>query len=209
MAVSRQVTAFRKRSGVRKGVDACGEEAGGVIRRTRSASCFVRVKWQKMTYNDVQVCLQDTPINLKLLLEKVTGVPVVSQKLSCGGKLLKDNLPLCVHALLACALQSFNTICMSDSGVKSGVLMQLLGQPAVTGSQSIAVLCKRVFESAKKGDTLALQAALNVNFRCCCYCCIALAVGSFDAFVFRRSIALTQTAAGTHMNIQSCAFLSV
>lgn len=165
MAVSRQVTAFRKRSGVRKGVDACGEEAGGVIRRTRSASCFVRVKWQKMTYNDVEVCLQDTPVNLKLLLEKVTGVPVLSQKLSCGGKLLKDNLPLCVHALLACALQSFNTICMSDSGVKSGVLMQLLGQPAVGGSQSIAVLCKRVFESAKKGDTVALQAALNVNFR--------------------------------------------
>ena len=160
------MTAFRKRSGVRKGVDACGEEeAGGVIRRTRSASCFVRVKWQKMTYNDVQVCLQDTPVNLKLLLEKVTGVPVLSQKLSCGGKLLKDNLPLCVHALLACALQSYNTICMSDSGVKSGVLMQLLGQPAVSGSQSIAVLCKRVFESAKKGDTVALQAALNVNFR--------------------------------------------
>ncbi len=59
-------------------------------------SSFVRVKWQKMTYNDVQVVLQDTVATLKLLLEKVTGVPVASQKLTCCGKILKDNVSLYV-----------------------------------------------------------------------------------------------------------------
>ena len=59
-------------------------------------STFVRVKWQKMTYNDVQVVLQDTAVTLKLLLEKVTGVPVASQKLTCSGKILKDNVSLYV-----------------------------------------------------------------------------------------------------------------
>ena len=72
-------------------------DEGDPIRRTRSASCFVRVKWQKITYNDVQVCLRETPGNLKLLLEKLTGLPVVSQKLTCGGKLVKDNMPMCVQ----------------------------------------------------------------------------------------------------------------
>ena len=96
VAVSRQVTAFRKRSGVRKQAGgACAEEGDG-LRRTRSCSSFVRVKWQKMTYNDVQVVLQDTAVTLKLLLEKVTGVPVASQKLTCSGKILKDNVSLYV-----------------------------------------------------------------------------------------------------------------
>ena len=96
VAVSRQVTAFRKRSGVRKQAgDACGGEGDGA-RRTRSCSSFVRVKWQKMTYNDVQVVLQDTAVKLKLLLEKVTAVPVASQKLTCCGKFLKDNASLYV-----------------------------------------------------------------------------------------------------------------
>ena len=96
VAVSRQVTAFRKRSGVRKQAGgACAEEGDG-LRRTRSCSSFVRVKWQKMMYNDVQVVLQDTAVTLKLLLEKVTGVPVASQKLTCSGKILKDNVSLYV-----------------------------------------------------------------------------------------------------------------
>ena len=95
VAVSRQVTAFRKRSGVRKrACGACAEEDG--LRRTRSCSSFVRVKWQKMTYNDVQVVLQDTAVKLKLLLEKVTGVPVAPQKLTCSGKILKYNVSLYV-----------------------------------------------------------------------------------------------------------------
>ena len=64
--------------------------------RTRSTSSFVRVKWQKMTYNDVEVVLQDSPVKLKLLLEKLTGVPVTSQKLTCAGKILKDTMPLYV-----------------------------------------------------------------------------------------------------------------
>ncbi len=95
VAVSRQVTAFRKRSGVRKPAgDSCSDEDG--LRRTRSGSCFVRVKWQKMTYNDVQVLPSDTPVQLKLLLEKLTGVPLKSQKLSCNGKILKDDAPMYV-----------------------------------------------------------------------------------------------------------------
>ena len=90
------MAAFRKRTGVRKtdGDFCCAEGATAI--RTRSSSCFVRVKWQKMTYNDVQVVLQDTAVTLKLLLEKVTGVPVASQKLTCSGKILKDNVSLYV-----------------------------------------------------------------------------------------------------------------
>ena len=95
VAVSRHVTAFRKRSGVRKlAGDSCGDEGG--LRRTRSGSCFVRIKWQKMTYNDVQVLPNDSPVQLKLLLEKLTGVPLKSQKLSCCGKVLKDDVPMYV-----------------------------------------------------------------------------------------------------------------
>ena len=67
--------------------------------RTRSSSCFVRVKWQKMTYNDVEVVLQDDPVKLKILLETLTAVPVKSQKLSCAGKIIKDNASLYVAVL--------------------------------------------------------------------------------------------------------------
>ncbi len=53
---------------------------------------------------------------------------------------------------------------MLDSGVKSGSLLQLLGQPAGCSVPSIAVLCKRVFESSKQGNLTALLAALQVMF---------------------------------------------
>jgi hypothetical protein len=90
VAVSRQVTAFRKRSEIRKQSVSSSDE----LRRTRSCSCFVRVKWQKMVYSDVQVALQDSPLQLKLLLEKLTEVPVGCQKLVSAGKPIRDNATL-------------------------------------------------------------------------------------------------------------------
>jgi hypothetical protein len=55
-----------------------------------------------------------------------------------------------------------NSLRMLESGVKSGTLLQLLGQPAGGSAPSIAVLCKRVFESSKQGDTATLLVALQV-----------------------------------------------
>ena len=138
--------------------------------RTRSCSCFVRVKWQKMTYNDVQVILQDTPVKLKLLLETLTGVPVTAQKLSCAGKILKDAVPMYVRNFIRCVRNFFrcvllcNALCMMDSGVKSGALLQLLGQSTCGNVPTIAVLCKRVFESSKQGNAADVLVALQVNF---------------------------------------------
>jgi hypothetical protein len=131
--------------------------------RTRSCSCFVRVKWQKMTYNDMQVLLQDTPVKLKLLLETLTGVPVTAQKLSCAGKILKDTVPMYVRSFIRCVLLC-NALCMMDSGVKSGALLQLLGHSTGGNVPTIAVLCKRVFESSKQGNAADVLVALQVDF---------------------------------------------
>jgi hypothetical protein len=54
---------------------------------------------------------------------------------------------------------------MRDSGVKSGVLMLLLGQPAGGNSCSIDALSKQVFDSAKQGNAAALLATLKVSVR--------------------------------------------
>lgn len=58
---------------------------------------------------------------------------------------------------------SRDAVCMRESGVKSGVLMLLLGQPP--GGSSMDVLSKQVFESAKQGNVAALLAALKVSIR--------------------------------------------
>ena len=66
---------------------------------------------------------------------------------------------------------------MLDSGVKSGLLIQLLGQ-AASGTHgtspssplSISALCKQVFDSAVKGDDVAVVAALQVIFDCMRIC---------------------------------------
>jgi hypothetical protein len=68
------------------------------LKRTRSCSCFVTVKWQQTLYKDVQVVLQDTPAQLKSQLERMTSVPVASQQLLCRGRVLRDDTPL--YALL-------------------------------------------------------------------------------------------------------------
>ena len=65
---------------------------------------------------------------------------------------------------------------MLDSGVKSGVLIQLLGQAASgthgasPSSLSITALCKQVFDSAVKGDDVAVVAALQVILECMRIC---------------------------------------
>jgi hypothetical protein len=64
------------------------------LRRTRSCSYFVHIKWMEFTYNDVRVALHDTTADLKLQLAEMTGVPVASQKLSWRGTILQDNTPL-------------------------------------------------------------------------------------------------------------------
>jgi hypothetical protein len=66
---------------------------------------------------------------------------------------------------------------MLESGVKSGVLIQLLGQ-AASGTHgaspssplSITALCKQVFDSAVKGDDVAVVAALQVILECTRIC---------------------------------------
>ena len=66
---------------------------------------------------------------------------------------------------------------MLESGVKSGVLIQLLGQ-AASGTHgtlpstppSISALCKQVFDSAVKGDDVAVVAALQVILDCMRIC---------------------------------------
>ena len=58
---------------------------------------------------------------------------------------------------------SRDAVCMRESGVKSGVLMLLLGQPP--GGSSMDKLSKQVFESAKQGNVAALLAALKVSIR--------------------------------------------
>jgi hypothetical protein len=58
---------------------------------------------------------------------------------------------------------SCDAVCMRESGVKSGVLMLLLGQPPSGSSKD--VLSKQVFESAKQGNVAALLAALKVSIR--------------------------------------------
>ena len=65
---------------------------------------------------------------------------------------------------------------MLESGVKSGVLIQLLGQAASgthgasPSSLSINALCKQVFDSAVKGDDVAVVAALQVILECTRIC---------------------------------------
>jgi hypothetical protein len=122
--------------------------------------------------------LQDTAVKLKLLLEKVTGVPVASQKLTCCGKILKDSVSLYVDSCDADCVGACkpNTLCMLESGVKSGVLIQLFVRAAsatpVTSpsSQSIGALRTQVFDSAVKGDHLAVVAALQVILDCMRIC---------------------------------------
>jgi hypothetical protein len=58
---------------------------------------------------------------------------------------------------------SRDAVCMRESGVKSGVLMLLLGQPA--GGSSMDKLSRQVFDSAKQGNVAALLAALKVSIR--------------------------------------------
>jgi hypothetical protein len=72
--------------------DAAAQTDG--VRRTRSCSYFVHIKWMEFTYNDVRVTLHDTPADLKLQLAEMTGVPVASQKLSWCGAILQDNMAL-------------------------------------------------------------------------------------------------------------------
>ena len=68
---------------------------------------------------------------------------------------------------------------MLESGVKSGAVIQLLGQAAAAsgtrGSSpppplSITALCKQVFDSAVKGDDVAVVAALQVILDCMRIC---------------------------------------
>ena len=68
---------------------------------------------------------------------------------------------------------------MLESGVKSGAVIQLLGQAAAAsgtrGSSpppplSITALCKQVFDSAVKGDDVAVVAALQVILECMRIC---------------------------------------
>ena len=54
---------------------------------------------------------------------------------------------------------------MLESGVKSGSLLQLLGQPPRGRKQvDVAQLSKQVFQSAEQGDVVSLLTALQVIF---------------------------------------------
>ena len=56
----------------------------------------------------------------------------------------------------------YNTLRILDSGVKSGALLQLLGQPASGSTPSILALTKTVFDLANQGNATALLVALQV-----------------------------------------------
>ena len=100
---------------------------------------------------------------------------------------------------------------MLESGVKSGVLIQLLGQAASgthgasPSSLSINALCKQVFDSAVKGDDVAVVAALQVIFDCMRICLpvvltVNLMVHLLGNDARRLPIAPTPTAAEVRSN---------
>jgi hypothetical protein len=83
-----------------------------------------------------------------------------------------------VRGILVHCDMSYNTLCILDSGVKSGALLQLLGQPASGSTPSILALTKTVFDLANQGNAAALLVALQVWF------CTVLKQHNFVIFVF-------------------------
>ena len=60
---------------------------------------------------------------------------------------------------------------MLESGIKSGAVIQLLGQAVGGAPVSLSALCKKVFDLAVKGDTAAMLAALQVILYCPVFAC--------------------------------------